>query len=593
MERLIPIALLLMTAACGTAVQENGSIVRTDAPAQSVGVEASERNLVKAEGVAESSTGQGLVGSIANAYSGIDDSLWRALLRDPRAGASGLDPARNHRLVGERGEVVLIPANSLEHDDGSLATGPVEVRWAFAERPVDFVMMRAPTVSGNALLGSGGSFFLEAMQQGKPLRIKEGLDWVVRMPAEPVALFPDKPMRHFSGRRGADGEVTWTLEPQERIEMEPVTYTYFTIPQKDLPGRSYFARIDSLAKRYPERNNAVTAPSAELAMGRDKALIARMALAFYDEPRYEGTFVCSLPFMERLALLSKGVFSHTRSVGNTHWVEERGANEHIIDALEAYAAHAGSELYRADAEARARIDRADAIVGTTPGRSGLHIQELRQAHAKYAEHHLGLPVVIDDRGIDLDRSDAFDLLVARGLPMREADELLADHASRKTLAGGVRRNGPIEDADLGTERLKDGRMAVVRKRAVNTVRFSNFGYINCDRFLREEVSTPVEVLVLLGGDELKDEDVHLLLPSVNGCIRLQRDAGARVYRLPPQFYGLPIGQVAQAMVVGERDGRTHYDLVPVSIERRMSLRLEPRPGTLDELAQRVGALTGS
>lgn len=523
-------------------------------------------------------------------YRGIDNSIWCALRKDPRARTKGLDAAKNHRLVGEKGEVILIPANSLEQLDGRPVRGPIDVRWAFAEGPMDFVVMRAPTVSDNTLLGSGGSFFLEAMQEGEPLRIKPGRDWVVRMPTEPSPLFPEAAMRIFSGVRGSSGDVEWTLEPQERIEMQPLTFSYYGIAQKDLPGRAWFARIDSLARLYPERNNTVVAPSPELAMGRDKARIARMALALYDDPRYEGTYVCSLPFMERLALLAKGIFAHARTGGTTHWIDERGANDHIIAALEVYAAHADGPLHIADSIVRQRIDRADAIIGTTPGSSGLRIKELREAHVKYAEQHLGLPIVINDRGVDLDSADAFDRLMARGLTMREADALLDEHAARNSSIGGVRPDDDLMADGAEAQRLRNGRLAVVRKRAVNTVRFSTFGYINCDRFLRKDVSTYVDLIVTLGGDELNDEDVQLLIPSVNGCIRLQRDSRLRAYRLPPQFYGLPIGLVAHALVVGERDGRTHFDLQHLNVSRSMSFRLDPKAGTMDELARRVGAL---
>jgi len=522
--------------------------------------------------------------------------VWDLLRIDPRQFGSGLDPTKHHRLVGERGEVILIPANSMLRPDGGPAKGPVKITWAFAAIPMDFVMMRAPTVSDDALLGSGGSFYLEATENGTPLRIADGLDWTVRMPADPVTLFPKEGMRYFKGVRGLNNDVEWSIVPEERVEVEPITYKYFALAQGQMPGRPSFARIDSIARQHPERNNVVHAPSGELAVDRDKAVIARKILAFHDDPRYVGTYVCSLPFAERLALLTKGIFGQVRSSGNTHHIDERGANAHIVEALDVYAAHAGEDLYIADALVKQKLDRLDAIIGTTPGVTGIHIKELRAAYLIYAEQHLGSPVVIDDRGIALDAPDAFEQLVAGGLSLREADKLLTDHTDRKASLGDLLRVTPRTDergtvSDPEPFRLKDGRMAVVRKRTVNTLRFASFGYVNCDRFLRQDVSSQVDVFVTLEEAPLNNEDVQILFPSINGCINLQRDPQMHAYRLPPRFFGLPLGLAAHVLVTGERDGVFHCELRKVTVDRKMNVRLSPRPSTLGELCERVKAAT--
>lgn len=512
--------------------------------------------------------------------------------RTTQAKAHGIDPRKNHRLVGTKGEVVLIPANSLRRLDGSQPTGPIKVSWQFAQDPLDFMLMRAPTMSANALLGSGGSFFLEASENGNPLRIADGTEWTVRMPADPVTLFPQAPMRFFSGTRNNQGEVEWTIVPEKRIETEPITYKYFAMGQNELRGRERFARIDSLARAYPEKNNVVVAPTADLAIGHDKAAIARKALAFYDDPRYADTYVCSLPFMQRLALLTRNIFGQVRSVGTTHYVDERGANNHILWALDVYAEHAGEALFIADAIVAERMGKLDAIVGTTPGSTGIGIKTLREARATWAEQHLEKPVTIDDQGVDLDGPNAFDVLVASGLTMDAADALLCNHEERKRAVADVVQQMPAlgegeQWTDQNKVKLANGRMGVVKTRTINTVRFSTFGAINCDRFLREEISTAVDVFVTLAGPELEDEDVQLLLPDVNGCIALRRDSRLRAYRLPDRFFGLPLGIEAHVVAIGKSNGNVYYAKQTVRVSRDMDLRLDPMPGNLDDLCKQL------
>lgn len=521
---------------------------------------------------------------------GRDSNPQRAFERTNQAKAHGIDPTKNHRLVGTKGEVVLIPANSLRRLDGSQPTGPINVSWQFAQDPLDFMLMRAPTMSANALLGSGGSFFLEASENGNPLRIADGTEWTVRMPADPVTLFTQAPMRFFSGARNSQGEVEWTIVPEKRIEIEPITYKYFAMAQRDLPGRARFARIDSLARAYPEKNNVVVAPTADLAVGHDKAAIARRALAFYDDPRYADTYVCSLPFMQRLALLTGNIFGQVRSVGTTHYVDERGANNHILWALDVYAEHAGEALFIADAIVGERMGELDAIVGTTPGSTGIGIKALREARATWAEQHLEKPVTIDDQGVDLDSPAAFDALVGSGLSLDSADALMRNHEDRKRAVVGIVQLQPMlrEDeqwVDQNRTKLANGRMGVVKSRTINAVRFTEFGAINCDRFLREDLCTSIDVFVTLDGPELQDEDVQMLFPSINGCIPLRRDPRMRAYRLPDRFYGLPLGLQAHVVVVGKADGDVRWAMQTVQVSRNMGLRLEPTPGNLDDLCK--------
>ena len=507
----------------------------------------------------------------------------------------GIDITRNQRITGPRGETILIPANSLMDDQGNTVRGTVQVAWSAALTMNEIYAMRAPTVSDGQLLGSGGSIYLEAEQDGRLLRIKEGMDWKVTVPSEPVTMFPKATMKVFTGQRRR-GTVEWSLDPVERIETIPLTYKYFSIPQHDMPGREAFAHIDLLARRYPAReNNSVVAPKADLAIGRDKAHIAALVLPFYADARYRNTYVCSPPFLARLKVLTEHIFSVKRSMGDIHYIDERmGANQYIIDILTLYRDHAGEPMRVPDGMAHALFAKLDAINPRTPSTSAIHTRKLRTAYKEFMAQDLGQPIVIDDHGVDLDAADAFDQLVRRGLTLEAASNILEEATDRRTCINGLKQKTIVEPVDDGTvtetwtQTLPDGRQAVVRKRQTYTVRFSGgFGYINCDRFIGPEFAAPTSVFVTLDGPELSNERVSMFFPSLNGIVELQREADARIYRLPSNLLRLPQGQPMAMLVVGQNTDGYAYHLVEGTISANVNLRLKPRSGDMQELAARL------
>lgn len=510
----------------------------------------------------------------------------------------GIDINRNQRITGPRGETILIPANSLVDEQGNTVRGTVQVTWSAALTMGEIFTMQAPTVSNGQLLGSGGSIYLEAEQDGRLLRIKDGMEWKVSVPSEPVTLFPKATMKVFTGQRKR-GAVEWSLDPVERIETIPLTYKYFAVDQRDLLGHAEFARIDSLARLYPAReNNTVLAPSAELAIGRDKARIAQLVLPFYTDPKYSDTYVCSLPFLARLRVLTEHIFGLRRTVDGVHYIDERsGANQYIIDILSIYRDNAGRSMRVPDRLAFALLQQLDAINPKTPSTSAIHMRKLRVAFKEFVAQDLGDPIVVDLRGVDPDAPDAFDQLVRGGLSLEDASLTLEEATDRRTCIDGLKRRSIVEPVDDGTvteqwtQDLPDGRQAVVRKRQTYTVRFTGgFGYINCDRFIGPEFSAPTDVFVTLNGPELAQERVSMFFPSLNGYLELTRDSDARIYRLPSEINRLPHGQPMALLVLGQNADGHAYHLQEGTISDHVSMRLTPRSGDMEELMERLAGI---
>ncbi len=511
----------------------------------------------------------------------------------------GIDIDINQRITGPRGETILIPANSLVDAQGNTVRGKVQVNWTAALTLDELFAMKAPTVADGTLLGSGGSIYLAAEQEGRPLRIKEGMDWKVSIPSEPVTLFPKQTMKVFTGERKRD-EVTWSLAPGERIETIPISYKYFLLDQADMIGAAHFARIDSLAHTYPAReNNSVVAPRPELAIGRDKAAIAQLVLPLYTDPKYSKTYVCTLPFLSRLGVLTEHIFGLKNSVNGVHYIDERsGANQYIIDILKLYTQHADEAMRVPDVMAAEMLARSEMIGPTTPSTSAIHIRKLREVYKDFIAQDLGLPIVIDDHGVDLDAPDAFDQLVRRGLSLEKASLILEEATDRRTCINGMKEKTIVEPVDDGTvtetwvRELPDGRRAVVRKRQTYTVRFSGGfnNFINCDRFIGNEYTAPTDVVVSLQGPELSHERVSMFFPSINGYLELQRGADTRIYRLPSNIVRLPHGQPIAMLVVGQNANGYAYQLLEGTVDYKVEMSLEPKNGDMDELTERLRSI---
>ena len=94
----------------------------------------------------------------------------------------------------------------------------------------------------------------------------------------------------------------------------------------------------------------------------------------------------------------------------------------------------------------------------------------------------------------------------------------------------------------------------------------------------------------MDGPELEYERVSMFFPSLNGYVELKRDRDERVYRLPVDLARLPHGQPMALLVVGQNADGYAYHLQEGTITNNVNVRLRPRNGNMDELAERLGRI---
>lgn len=107
-------------------------------------------------------------------------------------------------VVGTAGTEVLIPADAFVHEDGSPVVGDVEVLFREVVNKPGMILNNLPTNSNGRMLVSGGVINLEAVSDGKKLKLAAGKTVLVNFPMGHV-----EGMELFKGRYDAAGKLNW------------------------------------------------------------------------------------------------------------------------------------------------------------------------------------------------------------------------------------------------------------------------------------------------------------------------------------------------------------------------------------------------
>ena len=90
-----------------------------------------------------------------------------------------------------KGSTLSIPANGLIHPNGTLVTGMVDIKIKEIFSNSDIMFSGVFPVSGTSVLNSGGEFFIQATQNGVPLRVQDNFLVNMEIPAQAQDQFMD------------------------------------------------------------------------------------------------------------------------------------------------------------------------------------------------------------------------------------------------------------------------------------------------------------------------------------------------------------------------------------------------------------------
>lgn len=113
-------------------------------------------------------------------------------------------PHRPLFFEGPLGTQVLVPADAFEYEDGTPVNGEVEVLLTEVTDKPGMILNNLPTNSNGRMLVSGGVIKIEALADGKRLRLASGKSVLVNFPLGYV-----EDMELFKGKYDATGTLNW------------------------------------------------------------------------------------------------------------------------------------------------------------------------------------------------------------------------------------------------------------------------------------------------------------------------------------------------------------------------------------------------
>lgn len=107
-------------------------------------------------------------------------------------------------VIGQEGTQLLVPADAFVHLDGTPVRGDVEIVLTEVTKKPDLILSNLPTISNGRMLVSGGVIHIEAIAEGKKLRLAPGKSVLVNFPGG-----YQEGMELFKGQYNTAGEMNW------------------------------------------------------------------------------------------------------------------------------------------------------------------------------------------------------------------------------------------------------------------------------------------------------------------------------------------------------------------------------------------------
>jgi hypothetical protein len=170
-------------------------------------------------------------------------------------------------IEGKNGTIIQIPKGAFKDAQGNVITGNVKIDLAEPETLDDYLLSGISSQSGDKLLDSRGTFYINASQNGKQLFLNEDKPIYIE---KPLKGKKEGDLSIFSGEKREDGQIEWSestiiekfLIPVDLELLDFLPEGFEKEVQKGMPFRSYTSAtknlIDSLY--YSMEYEATIAP---------------------------------------------------------------------------------------------------------------------------------------------------------------------------------------------------------------------------------------------------------------------------------------------------------------------------------------------
>ena len=465
---------------------------------------------------------------------------------------------KENKITGSRGIEIVIPANALETEDGkAIEAKNVKIELTEIYSNQDAIVKQISTSSNGEILETGGMFEINASQDGKKLKLKNGKELAVEMPSKNLK----EGMNLFVAEKNANGITEWKITPV-KFKVEPkkrIKYPFTKVNTKlfldgkkpsikasfktisyyyKLPKPPVHPTIPAAPKRYPLPNKEMFHSFF------DRLLISKETLA----KRYDAEVKRREKiYQDKLATYNKNVSRYQASLAKYKqdsiayetnefmnfktWLNnQKEACEFNIQVLETNAFNRAIDKFVAlnDSNELIELSLTNLLMNLSKVRSKDQLI-LRQSYwtrqkvyeienwnfTQLTERYgfkapISLYVSSDNRGI-------LDLY-------NNPNSLMSAFISQDPIMDELNKG---ED-DILAQRSRKGLINQNTTNLVYRTSLSNFGMYNCDKF----ASYPPDVMAKVFIPYKKEAQVYFQLKGDNSLIYAYRDANGFNVRLP-------------------------------------------------------------
>lgn len=108
-------------------------------------------------------------------------------------------------ISGNNGTSIAISKNTFINAQGEIVTGSIDIELVEVNSIADIIGANLQTTSGDKILQTGGMFFIDAKNQGLPLKVRENKS----IDVEVKDSFINNEMKVFSGGYDSAGRISW------------------------------------------------------------------------------------------------------------------------------------------------------------------------------------------------------------------------------------------------------------------------------------------------------------------------------------------------------------------------------------------------
>jgi len=442
-----------------------------------------------------------------------------------------IDATKDTIITGKSGIRVAIGANVFVDEDGNPVNN-VSIELLEATDVQSFIENGLTTVSGDSILESGGMFYINATSNGKNVRIKKEEAITLSVPA--ANIIGD--MSVFYGKYNDEGKLDWQIvKGQENMEID---YNMVALP---LESFKYKANSDLIKDNVFWGGPVVGEELTKL-----------------EDPKYEGTFIATREFNERLRIHMMGVVTNPDK-------------STFKDVMDIYKKHINGSLWEADEEVfkyltphyndlvkRMNDDKTDQDKFNIS--KGLNDFAAQCWNVLRSSSKAKCTRPIDFNKLGISEKTTKQDLIAKGISPAQADRYLYMYNDQKS----------------------ETTMANIK---AYTVSVSKLGWVNIDRFLNDLNCKESNMTVAVTGVDTNKVKLMMVFPLRNICVESVNHVGNK-YSFTNKsgaYRKLPLGEEAIIIALSSKNGKPYYGSTKIKIAETGEFALTISETTMEEM----------